>query len=99
MPIVVVGALAGGLALAAVHGVRSIAGEFSAAGAVCYALVLIITLPTCARINHQVSFWSIENPPADWAAVRARWIRFHIIRTLCSLPAFAVYVLAALSDR
>jgi hypothetical protein len=96
MPIVVIGALAGGIALAVMYGVRSIPGQLAAAGAVCYAFVIIIGVPTCVRINHQIATWSIQNPPRDWAETRARWIRFHVIRTLFSVPAFVVYVLAAM---
>jgi hypothetical protein len=73
-------------------------GQVAAAGAVCYALVTIIGVPTCVRINHQIASWSIQNPPREWAQMRARWIRFHVIRTLFSVPAFAVYVLAAMSN-
>ena len=69
-------------------------GQLSAFGAVCYAAVIAITVPTCLRINKQVARGSIENPPGDWAAVRARWIRFHVIRTLFSVPAFALYAAA-----
>jgi hypothetical protein len=96
MPIVVIGALAGGVALAVMYGVHSISGELAAAGAACYALVIIIGVPTCVRINHQIAKWSIQNPPREWAQTRARWIRFHIIRTLFSVPAFVVYALAAM---
>jgi uncharacterized membrane protein len=96
MPIVVYGALAGGIALAAMFGVHSIPGQLAAAGAICYALVLIIAVSTDVRINRQIASWSIQNPPREWAQIRARWIRFHIIRTLFSVPAFAVYVLAAM---
>jgi uncharacterized membrane protein len=98
MPIVVIGALLGGVALAVVYGVHSIPGQLAAAGAVCYALVLIITLPTNLRINHQIESWSIQNPPREWAQVRARWIRFHVIRTLFSVPAFVLYLLAVMSN-
>jgi hypothetical protein len=77
MPIVVVGALAGGVALAVKYGGHSISGQLAAAGAVCYALVLIITLPTNLRINHKNESWAIQNPPREWAQIRARWIRFH----------------------
>jgi hypothetical protein len=98
MPIVVIGALAGGVALAAMYGIHSIPGQLAAAGAVCYALVLIIAVSTDVRINHQIASWSIQNPPREWAQVRARWIRFHIIRTLFSLPGFAFYVLAVMSN-
>jgi Domain of unknown function (DUF1772) len=98
MPIVVVGALAGGVALAVMYGVQSIPGQLAAAGAACYALVIMIGVPTCVRINHQIASWSIQNPPREWAETRARWIRFHIIRTLFSVPAFVVYALAAMSN-
>jgi uncharacterized membrane protein len=98
MPIVVIGVVAGGVALAVMYGVHSIPGQLAAVGAVCYALVIVIGLPTCVRINHQIASWSIQNPPREWAQMRARWIRFHVIRTLFSVPAFAVYVLAAMSN-
>jgi len=98
MPIVVVGALAGGVALAVMYGVHSISGQLAAAGAVCYALVIIIGVPTCIRINKQIADWSIQNPPGEWAQMRARWIRFHVIRTLFSVPALAIYVLAVMSN-
>jgi uncharacterized membrane protein len=98
MPIVVVGALAGGVALAVMYGVHSTSGQLAAAGAVCYALILIITLPTNLRINHQIATWSLQNPPREWAQVRAQWLRFHVIRTLFSVPAFAIYLLAVMSN-
>ena len=98
VPIVVVGALAGGAALAVLYGVHSIPGQLAAAGAVFYALVIIIGVPTCVRINHQIASWSIQNPPREWAQMRARWIRFHGIRTLFSVPAFASYLLAVMSN-
>jgi uncharacterized membrane protein len=98
MPIVVVGALAGGVALAVMYGVHSIPGQLAAAGAVCYALVIIIARSTDVRINHQIASWSIQNPPREWAQIRARWIRFHVIRTLFSVPAFAIYLLAVMSN-
>jgi uncharacterized membrane protein len=98
MPIVVVGALAGGIALAVKYGIHSTSGQLAAAGAVGYAFVLIITLPTNLRMNHQIESWSIQNPPREWGKTRARWIRFHVIRTLFSVPAFAIYVLAVMSN-
>ena len=66
------------------------------AGAICYAAVIAISLPTGVRINKLIARWSVQNPPAEWEAVRARWIRFHILRTLVSVPALATYLLSAL---
>src|SRR5215472_2729746 len=98
MPIVVIGALAGGVALAVMYGVYSTPGQLAAAGAVCYALVIVIGVPTCVRINHHIASCSIQNPPREWAQMRPRWIRFHVIRTLFSVPAFIIYLLAVMSN-
>jgi len=97
MPMVDVGALAGWAALAVMYGVHSLPGQLAAAGAVSYALVIIITVPTWARINKRIAYWSIGNPPREWAQMRARWPRFHVIRTLFSVRAFAIYLLAVMS--
>jgi uncharacterized membrane protein len=98
MPIVIIGALAGGIALAVRYGVHSIPGQLAAAGAVGYALVIIIGVPTCVRMNKQIADWSIQDPPREWAQTRARWLRFHVIRTLFSVPALAIYLLAVMSN-
>ena len=61
MPIVIIGALAGGVGLAVMYGIHSMSGQLAAAGAVCYALVIVIGVPTCVRINHQIASWSTQN--------------------------------------
>ena len=100
MPIVVVGALLGGIVLAILSpGIHSLSGELAMAGSVCYAGVLAIALLTDVPINKQIAHWSVQSPPADWTAIRARWIRFHIARTLFSLPGLACYILACLVSR
>ena len=100
MPIVVMGALLGGIVLVVLSpGIRSLSGELAIAGSVCYAAVIVIALTTDVRINHQIARWSVQSPPDDWTLIRARWIRFHIIRTLFSLPALACYILTCLISR
>jgi len=100
MPIVVVGALLGGIVLAILsRGIHSVSGELAIAGSACYAAVIAIGVPTCVRINKQVARWSIQSPPDDWTRIRATWVRFHIVRTLFSLPALASYILACLVSR
>jgi hypothetical protein len=98
MPTVVWGALLGGVALATLlPGPTSTAGGLAAAGVVwCYAAVMAISLLTGVRINRLIAGWSIDHPPADWALVRARWIRFHILRTLISIPALIAYLLSGI---
>jgi uncharacterized membrane protein len=99
MPIVVMGALLGGIVLAILSGIHSLSGELAIAGSVCYAAVIAIALSTNLRINKQVAHWSVQSPPDDWKLIRASWIRFHIVRTLFSLPALACYILACLVSR
>jgi len=83
MPIVVVGSILGGIVLAILsRGIHSLSCELAIAGSVCYVAVLTIALSTDVRINKQIARWSVENPPHDRAPIRARWIRFHIVRTL-----------------
>jgi uncharacterized membrane protein len=97
MPIVVVGALLGGIVLAIFSpGIHGLSGELAIAGSVSYAAVLAIALSTDVRINKKIARWSIQRPPDDWATIRASWVRFHIVRTLFSLPGLACYVLACL---
>ena len=100
MPIVVVGALLGGIVLATTSpGIHSLSGELAIAGFVSYVGVLAVGLPTNVRINKQIARWSVQSPPDDWASIRASWIRFHMVRTLFPLPGLACYVLACLVNR
>jgi hypothetical protein len=71
-------------------GIHSLSGELAIAGSVCYAAVIAIALITYVRINYQIARWSVQSPPDDWTLIRTRWVQFHIIRTLFSLPAPAL---------
>jgi uncharacterized membrane protein len=99
MPIVVEGAILGGVVLAILSGIHSLSGELAIAGSLCYVAGLAITLSTNKRINKQIEHWSVQSPPHDWAPVRASWVRFHVVRTLFSLPGLACYILACLVSR
>jgi uncharacterized membrane protein len=100
MPIVVMGALLGGIVLATLsQGIHSLSGQLAIAGSACYVAVLAISSSTNVRINKQIERWSVQSPPDDWAHIRASWVRFHIIRTLFSLPGLACYILACLVSR
>ena len=97
MPIVVFGALFGGIALAVVSsGVNSASGQLAILGAVCYAVVLAISLATNVRTNKLIAGWSIQSPPDNWRAIRTGWIRYHVLRTLVSVPGLVCYILAGL---
>jgi hypothetical protein len=99
MPIVVFGALFGGIALAVVSGVNSATGQLAILGAICYAVVIAIILSTNVRTNKLIGGWSIQSPPDNWKAVRAGWIRYHVVRTLVSVPGLICYILSSLLGR
>jgi uncharacterized membrane protein len=96
MPIVVSGAIVGGVALAAVSSGVLPASWLAISGAICYAAVLAISLSTNVPTNKAIAGWSIQSPPDNWEAVRAGWIRWHILRTLVSVPALVCYLLSGL---
>src|SRR5262245_62945298 len=62
MPIVVVGAILGGIVLAILE-IHSLSGELAIAGSVCYVAVIAIASSTNVRINKQIARWSVQSPP------------------------------------
>ncbi|HYZ40925.1 MAG TPA: anthrone oxygenase family protein, partial [Stellaceae bacterium] len=97
MPIVVWGAFLGGVALAVFSsGLSSASGQLAVAGFFCYAAVIAISLATGVRIDKLIANWSAHAPPEEWAPIRARWIRFHIVRTLFSVLGLVTYLLSGM---
>lgn len=54
-------------------------------------LSLIITLGVEVPIVTRVLGWTEDTIPADWEALRNRWVRFHVLRTFTSLAAFVLF--------
>jgi hypothetical protein len=95
MPIVVVGALLGGFALAVLSpGPHSLSANWPSLDPFLTSQSWRLACP-----QTQIARWSVQSPPDDWASIRASWVRFHIVRTLFSLPGLACYVLACLVSR
>jgi hypothetical protein len=97
MPCVVIGALLGGILLVVLSpGLWSASGRLAALGCACYAAVMLISLSTNVPMNRRVARWSVQSPPDDWTTLRERWVRWHILRTLISLPGLACYLMSAI---
>lgn len=45
-------------------------------------------------INHEIETWSPTEPPKNWQGVRAKWIRYHSIRTVLGALAFLLQAIA-----
>jgi len=63
-----------------------------AAGAWVLASIFSAVFP--APLNARIATWAPENPPEDWQAMRHRWDRWHLGRTLWLLAAQALFVFA-----
>jgi uncharacterized membrane protein len=56
------------------------------------AILMIVAMMVTVRVevpmNRAIASWDITAPPANWADVRDRWLRFHLMRTCCGTIAF-----------
>jgi hypothetical protein len=68
-----------------------------AVAAVLTAIVLVVTIALEVPINRQVASWTAGAAPANWAAVRNRWLWNHLIRTVAGVLA-VVCAATALSE-
>lgn len=53
---------------------------------------IVVTLAIEVPMNKQVVLWHPGAMPAEWAAVRGRWLRFHVVRTVLGVMAFGCAV-------
>jgi MFS superfamily sulfate permease-like transporter len=64
-------------------------------------VLLLVVLGTSIAVNLPINAdqadWVVQNPPADWAAVRDRWQVAHLVRTIAALSAFGALAGAAVS--
>ncbi len=72
------------------------AAKLGALGVAGLAGVTVTTLMFNVPINRTVDTWSKGSAPANFAAVRDRWDRFHALRTFTSFVAFAAFAAALL---
>jgi uncharacterized membrane protein len=50
---------------------------------------IVVTLIVHVPINNQIPTWTVDAMPPNWSSLRVRWIRFHWLRTLLGIAAFA----------
>ena len=83
--------------IASVPLTRDAVRSLLAVAAVLTAIVLAITIALEVPINRRVASWSAGAAPANWTAVRDRWLWYHLARTVVGLLAF-LCAAAALSE-
>jgi hypothetical protein len=60
------------------------------------AAVGVLALGFCGRVNRQLEALGPNPAKDDFARLLARWSRYHVLRTLAALIAFASYLLVAI---
>jgi uncharacterized membrane protein len=62
-------------------------------GAVVYLIgTVAVTATVHVPMNEYIATWSVADPPADWVAVRARWARWNLVRTVAAGVSFVLYL-------
>lgn len=61
---------------------------FFVAALILMVITLIITVGVEVPIDNQIKTWTPETLPSNWTDLRARWDRFHTLRTFTSLISF-----------
>ncbi len=64
------------------------------AAAVMLLLGIVFTLVFEVPVNKQIWSWNPAAVPANWAALRDRWMTFHVARTAAGVVAFVCALLA-----
>jgi len=65
----------------------------------CLISVGLITAFGNVPINNQILTWNISSPPSDWMDLGAKWLRFHMTRTILQICGFGFLTLALLVRR
>ncbi len=68
-------------------------GQLFLAGVTVYLIgTIAVTVMVHFPMNDDIATWSVESPPDDWAAVRARWALWNHVRTTAAIVSFALYI-------
>jgi uncharacterized membrane protein len=70
---------------------------FFAVAAALLILSLIVTVRIEVPMNRAIEHWNPAAAPANWAAIRERWLAFHALRTASGITAFASALLGLLT--
>ena len=69
------------------------------AAGVCLITAALVTRFGNQPINAIVMTWNPRSPPADWAALRDTWWRWHMVRASAGMVALGLILLAVLGAR
>jgi len=62
-------------------------------------ITLLITVMIEVPIDNQIKRWTVSTIPSDWELLRARWDKFHTLRTFTSIASLCLLVWGTLVRR
>ena len=74
--------------------VRSLRFALVAVSVLAWIAAVVVTLVFCAPVNALAATWDAAAPPANWAQLRDQWHTGQTLRTLLTVPAFALLATA-----
>jgi hypothetical protein len=95
-PSLIIAALAVIASIVARNGDYMGSNILSGASAVLLIAAGIFVKAKVLKINHEIDMWDPANPPANWQAVRIKWVHYHSIRTILGVLAFALQGIAVM---
>jgi hypothetical protein len=69
---------------------RGAARRLFGAAAVLTVAVLFVTVTREVPLNHAFQTWTAQTTPVNWEALRDRWLRNHLVRTVLGVAAFVL---------
>jgi uncharacterized membrane protein len=64
-----------------------------------FVLALVVTMVIEVPIVKRIRGWTLDTMPADWQAVRDRWVSYHLLRVIPGIAGVALLVAGALWQR
>lgn len=99
MPVLVLASLMATVATAFLSRGHGLAvGLLTILGALLVAATIVVTLVFMEPLNRAADGWNPSGLPDGWEAVRAQWLHWHLLRTVCAVAAFGCLVVAQAID-
>jgi uncharacterized membrane protein len=74
------------------HDGHRVAGVLNVLGLLTMVSVVIVTVTINVPIDLKIRQWMPDNLPADWQAIRRRWEKYNVIRTVLSVVGLCLTV-------
>ncbi len=95
-PILVVGAGISSIVLLILDHDSALATACLLLGLACTIGIIVASAGFNQPVNRRCQEWTAETLPADYPAIRERWNRIHLLRTISAVVALISFIIAAL---